>query len=153
MKSIRALVQGFLSRHDQEDGVLLTRLWTQWEDVVGPELAEMASPMGHRENKLVLGAEDSMIIQEVTYLAPEILSSVNAFLGRNFFDKISVELIRGRTPLDSIQMEKKIGSLPFKRPDMIGGLLPWMQDDTPVARCYRRYAHLFGSSEEKNRDG
>ena len=151
MRSIRSVLEDFLKRRGASESYQLASLWRNWAEVLGPDLAGLARPLGHKERRLILGGEDSITLQEITFFGPDILERVNGFLGGNVFDKISVELIRGRSPLDCI----RIGTVPEKarvaRPDNLGGLLGVMPEDSPVARCYRAYVRLIkGQCQEEN---
>jgi hypothetical protein len=148
VRSIRSVLEEFLKRRGAAESFQLARLWRSWAEVLGPDLSALARPLGHKERRLILGGEDSITLQEITFFGPDILERVNAFLGGKFFDKISVELIRGRSPLDRVS----VGAVPSRvdppRPENLGGLLPVMPEDTPVGRCYRAYVRHM--NEEKN---
>ncbi|MFP4317010.1 MAG: DUF721 domain-containing protein [Desulfovibrionales bacterium] len=143
VQSLKTVLEGFLARKGAENGFALARLWKVWPEVVGPEVAELAKPIGHRKGRLILGAEDSIVLQEITYFGPQILERVNGFLGRKFFDKVSVELIRGRSPLDSIDVSPRFEPLPVPKPEHLGALIGAMDEDSPVARCYRAYVRMM----------
>ena len=78
----------------------LARLWRDWRTIVDPFIAEMVRPLSTRKQTLVLGAQDSLVMQEIHFLAPEILNVVNRHLGEEIFDKVVFELISGKIPLD-----------------------------------------------------
>jgi hypothetical protein len=151
LRSIRGVLEDFLKRRGASASFQLARLWRSWPEVVGPDLAGLAKPLGHKDRRLILGGEDSITLQEISYFAPDILERVNGFLGGKIFDKISVELIRGRSPLDSV----RIGTVPENArvplPDDLGELLAILPEDSPVTRCYRAYVGLIkGLHQEKN---
>lgn len=58
----------------------LRQLWLNWSQVMGPELANLAIPMGHRGDILIVGGEDSLVLQDLTYSVPDILERANDFL-------------------------------------------------------------------------
>lgn len=70
----------------------LERLWQSWSSVVGEDLALMARPLGHKEKTLLLGADDSMDMQEVRLREAEILERVNGFLQTEYFSRLKVGL-------------------------------------------------------------
>ncbi|MDE5833851.1 MAG: DUF721 domain-containing protein [Desulfovibrio sp.] len=69
-------------------------LWDSWEEVMGPALAAMATPAGHKDRSLLLTAEDAMDIQELRAQADEILALVNGFLKEEYFLKVKIDLAR-----------------------------------------------------------
>jgi hypothetical protein len=151
VRSIRTVLDIFLRNRGAIEPFKLVRLWRSWPEVLGPELAELAKPLGHKDRRLILGGEDSISLQEITYFGPDILERVNGFLEGKIFDKISVELIRGRSPLDSVQIGTVPETVGLPRPEHLGDLLAIMPEDSPVTSCYRAYVRLIkGRPEEKN---
>jgi hypothetical protein len=59
----------------------IARLWRHWPEILGPEIAAMIRPLGHRQNTMLLGATNSMVMQEFSFFAQDILEKANAFLG------------------------------------------------------------------------
>jgi len=126
--------------------VRLCALWQNWGFVMGPELAPLAQPLGQHKGILLIGAEDSMLLQELQMLSAEILERANAFMDEKFFSSVRLSLIMGKTVLDR-------GAAPARTPARLGaarppgdGLPPLegrflsrMDADSPVARCYARF--------------
>lgn len=133
-----------LSRYDRKGGLRLVRLWREWEAVVGPEVAELARPLGHKDGTLVLYAQDAIAAQQLTYYAPELLSRVNGFLAEEVFDKVRFELLNGRVPLGEFRREgPQAPSLRVQRPPILGGLADKLDPDSAVGRCYLAYVRRF----------
>ena len=133
-----------LSRYDKKGGLRLVRLWLEWESVVGPEVAELARPLGHKEGTLILHTEDAIAAQQLTYFAPEILARVNGFLDQEVFDKVRFELLDGRVPLGRHRQEEpRAVSLRVQKPQSLGGLVDKLDPDSPVGRCYLAYVKRF----------
>jgi hypothetical protein len=123
----------------------LVRLWNEWDDLMG-EMASIARPLGHRGRKLIIAAEDPMIMQEAQFMAPLMLEAINTFLGEEVFDKVVFELLNGRTPLDgAIRPEALEPPRKLKKPEKLGDLK--MDPTTPLGRCYRAYRRMFDDSE------
>lgn len=143
---MKGLLPGLIQAMPDAEGFLAARLWKSWREVVGESIADMARPLGRRRGTLIVGVDEPVAMQELTYVAPEILDRVNEFLGRRLFDKLSPELLNGRVPLDgpaSPPPDAPVspGDWRTTRPLTLGGLdLP---EDTPVGRAYRRYVELF----------
>ncbi|MDR2055250.1 MAG: DUF721 domain-containing protein [Desulfovibrio sp.] len=75
----------------------LIQLWKNWSMVMGPELVPLALPLGARRNLLLVGAPDSIAIQELHLLNAEILERANAFMECPFFTAVNVSLCFGKT--------------------------------------------------------
>lgn len=121
----------------------LARLWRNWPEVLGPELAALVRPLGHRKTTMILGAANSMIMQEFTFLGPEILERTNAFLGKNYFQEVRLELMSGRPGLDCNLLPTPLPQKTSPAPAPLGNLLPCMDPASPVSACYRAYVRHF----------
>ncbi|MDR3357289.1 MAG: DUF721 domain-containing protein [Desulfovibrio sp.] len=75
----------------------LIQLWKNWSMVMGPELTPMALPLGARRDLLLVGAPDSMALQEIHLLGAEILERANAFMECPFFTAVNASLCFGKT--------------------------------------------------------
>jgi|MTBAKSStandDraft_2_1061841.scaffolds.fasta_scaffold00007_40 hypothetical protein len=139
-----------LVRLDAKGGLRLVRLWRAWRELLGPELAPLMRPLGHRERTLILATEDPVVAQEASFLAPLVLEKVHEFLGEEVFDKVHFELLSGRVPLDE-QTAPAPAPSPArpKKPGNLGGLTALLEGDSPVARCYRAYLRLFAAQENE----
>lgn len=139
----------------------LQSLWDNWEKVLGPELAALAQPLGHHgEGKgspapgraaLLLAAEDAMLLQELRFRGEEILERVNGFLGQVYFCEVKVSLplgrsapVRSREPLTAPAQEEA-----EREPAARGVFLAGMDGNSPVARCYARFAGLTKAPRAK----
>ncbi len=142
-----------LSRYDKKGGLRLVRLWREWENVVGPDVAELARPLGHKDGTLLLNADDPVAAQQLSYYIPEILERVNAFFGELVFDKVRFELLDGKVPLgrhDSPgDFEGSRGEEPRPRkgppplPGPLGGLVGKVDPESAVGHCYLAYVRRF----------
>ncbi|MDR2744067.1 MAG: DUF721 domain-containing protein [Desulfovibrio sp.] len=70
----------------------LVQLWKNWSMVIGPEMTPLALPLGARRNLLLVGAPDSIALQELHLLSAEILERVNAFMECSFFTAVNIRL-------------------------------------------------------------
>ncbi|MBQ7606687.1 MAG: DUF721 domain-containing protein [Desulfovibrionaceae bacterium] len=118
----------------------LTHLWESWSIVLGPELAELARPVGHDKKMLIVACSDPMEAQEIYMRQEEILESVNAFLGENTFTKLFVDQKKGHEGLDRYTPPKKVVADPPKgRVKLTGAHLLTMDPNSPVAKAYAKY--------------
>lgn len=139
----------------------LQSLWDNWEKVLGPELAAIAQPLGHQGDgkgvpsgaraALLLGAEDAMLLQELRFRGEEILERVNGFLGQAYFCEVKVSLPLGRSaPVRSREPAPRPGEEEAREePAARGVFLAGMDGDSPVARCYARFAGLTKAAGAK----
>lgn len=138
-----------VARLGGSDRIRLVGLWRSWADVLGPEIAALARPLGSRKGTLLLGAEDPLVMQELGFLAPEILARVNAWLGEDHFDKVAFELLSGRFPLDAVAVPAR-RDVPVQvlGPERLGGLDRLLASDDPVGRSYRAYVRRFSGGRD-----
>ncbi|MFP4657061.1 MAG: DUF721 domain-containing protein [Desulfonatronovibrionaceae bacterium] len=126
----------------------LVRLWSAWSDVFGPEMSAMLRPLGHKKQVLIVGCEDSLIMQEMNYFQKEILRRVNSFLQTEYFDKVRLELLKDHTPLDEIRPGIQIPACREpQRPRNLGRLRGKLPSDSQLARCYEKYVAFFEKRE------
>lgn len=147
MVSLPRALPSFLDKLDTTGGMVLVQLWRAWDDLMG-EMAPIARPLGHRGTKLILAAEDPMVMQEAQFLAPMILDKINAFFGEEFFDKVAFELLNGRVPLDG-EISGEIPEPPRKpkKPEKLGSLNENLDPESPLGRCYRAYQQMFDETK------
>lgn len=123
-----------------EKGFELSRLWRNWEDVLGPQLSRMARPLKHYSTTLVLGGDDPIAMQELSYFSDEILKKINSYLGKDFFDKVHFDLIGNRVPLDELPDSKPAPVRhEIKSPENLGGLIGILDENTVVGKSYIAY--------------
>lgn len=123
----------------------LAAMWGCWNMVMGPELASLAIPLGHRRTTLVIGGEDAMAVQELAMQKKEILERVNVFMDGQFFTKVQVEQTMGRLGLDR---PRPVVSLrepppPLPRPANLGRLVGVLDPESAVGKCYAAYLAYF----------
>jgi hypothetical protein len=133
-----------VARFDKKGGLKLVRLWRDWENIVGAEVAELARPLGHKDGTLLLFTHDSIAAQQLSYYVPELLERINAFYGELVFDKVRFELLDGRVPLG---LQSRADSSPTpqqpKKPSNLGGLIGTIDPNTAVGHCYMTYVRHF----------
>lgn len=124
----------------------LDQLWKNWAMVMGPDLAPLAQPLGHRNDLLLVGGEDHLVLQELTYAVPEILERVNAFMDEPFFHRVELHLLLGKTPLNLAAATPVPVPPPLTRPPRLGGLS--LDPASPVGRCYQAYLRCFDTPSD-----
>lgn len=121
----------------------IAKLWRHWSDVVGNDVALLVHPLGHRKTTMLLGADNSIVMQEFSYFAPQLLEKANTFLGASIFQKVQIELMAGRRALDAPLARPKAIRPTSPTPEPLGNLLPCMDESSPVTACYRAYVQHF----------
>ncbi|MBQ4615374.1 MAG: DUF721 domain-containing protein [Mailhella sp.] len=139
-------VSGWLAAHGMKpQQTLLGQLWRNWEIVMGPEIAPLARPLGHRHGILLIGGDDSYVLQELSYAAPEILERANAFMDEEFFQKVELHLLMGKDSLQRVDITQAPKLPPPPKPFRLGkAQLP---QDSPVAAAYAAYVKMFEGEE------
>ncbi len=149
MQPLSQQLASYLDRHDPErKNYLFSQLCTNWQQAVGAELAKMVRPVGRKKTTLILAAQDSVILQEASMQQDIILDRIHHFCGCELFDKIRVELLKGRLPLDSKLVPGPDMSRLPPRPSELGGLLNHLPSNSAITRCYEKYVRLFENTQE-----
>lgn len=147
--SIQEALKRFFIKSRGQERFHLLHLWDNWPMVMGDELAETALPLGAREHTLIIGAEDNMLLHELSFKVNEILARANAFMNSPYFSQVRLELLQGRRPLyPRRHAERGLINLPDERvrPAGLGGLKDKIDPDSPAGRAYLAYVESF---EEK----
>ena len=142
------VLDALLTRLGKPEQARLARLWQNWSMVMGPDIAPLAWPLGHRNSTLLVGGEDAMVMQELSMLTGEMLERANAFMDGPFFTDVKVSLALGKNPLDSVATVLETHRRPVLEvgPPLTGLHLAEMDPQSPVARCYARFAKKFPGS-------
>lgn len=144
---VNTVLEQWMSALDQAVGQSaqgrLVRLWQHWDMVMGPELASIAWPLGHRGTILLVGGEDAMSMQELSMQQDEILERVNAFMDEKLFTEVRVSLSLGKNPLNGSLALPPARTRPVleRGPAPSGMYLALMDPDSAVAKCYARFAN------------
>ena len=151
MFSLGGKLGSVLSALGNGEKLMQVRLWQNWAMVMGPDIAPLAWPLGARNDILIVGGEDNLALQELSFMTPEILERVNAFMDAPVFDRVELRLVMGDRPLDQmpdIQPSTRVRPAP-PRPRQLGAHLEEMNPDSPVARCYAAYLRMHGVPTER----
>ena len=144
--SISEALESFFGRHKGRGNFKLPYLWENWGMVMGENLSYVAQPLGVHDKTLIIGAEDSMLMHELSFCTPEIMARANAFLDEEYFCKVRVELLRDRIPLYppvAARPKEQTVPEPRPRPDNLGQLLGVLDPDSPVGKAYLSYVKSF----------
>jgi hypothetical protein len=79
--SIASVLTGIARRHGMEAKLLEHKLLTHWPEIAGEPVASHAKPDHIRFKKLYLVVENSVWLQHLTFLKPELIAKINAAAG------------------------------------------------------------------------
>lgn len=146
-QSLTEALECFFARHKGRGNLRLPHLWENWPMVMGDPLWRAALPLGVQDRILLIGAEDNMLMHELSFHTPEILDRANAFMDEGYFERVRLELLRGRQPLypPSAARPSAEAGKPANRPKPpdLGKLSAKMNPDSPVGRAYASYLRSF----------
>jgi hypothetical protein len=130
-------------------------LWRNWKLVMGSDIALLAVPLGHRDRRLLVGAEDGMAMTELGFLREEMVARANAFFEKPWFEECQIMALQGRKGLDRPPEADEGVPPPAPRPveRPTGRWLAEMDPDSPVARCYRAFARRDGQDGQDGQRG
>lgn len=107
MQSISQALQKYIENQGIKTELDIAKIWNYWSMILGPQLADLAKPLGRRKKTLIIGAKNSTIMQELNFSSQEILDKIYDFLGWQPFDNICFELLEKKTSLDQINIEQE----------------------------------------------
>lgn len=145
MKPVASALDSFVSWKQLGREMDVARIWRSWPEIIGPRLAEMARPLGRRRGALIIGVEDSLVMQELTFFSEQIRERVGDFLGWQPFDKVKFELLEDRTPLNEVQVrhEARLPEQHLPEEGEVGALLDVLPSDTTFRSCYEAYLRMI----------
>ena len=68
------------------------RLWQQWKDVVGPEIAENTKPEAIKGKLLLVNVSSAPWMQQLQFLKPELIEKLNQALGKELVKDIRFKI-------------------------------------------------------------
>lgn len=151
MFSLGGKLGSVLSALGNGEKLMQVRLWQNWEMVMGPDIAPLAWPLGARNDILIVGGEDNLALQELSFMTPETLSgSMRLWMPRySTGSNCGLSWATGLwDQMPDIQPSTRVRPAP-PRPRQLGAHLEEMNPDSPVARCYAAYLRMHGVPTER----
>lgn len=74
------------------------RLWMQWPELVGPDMAKHCEPVGYRMGRLYIWVDHSARLQEYQFIAGPLKEKINQLMGENWCRFIKFTLSRTEVP-------------------------------------------------------
>ncbi|MGM0760530.1 MAG: DUF721 domain-containing protein [Thermodesulfobacteriota bacterium] len=143
MKDISQALQTYFRARGAGSELDIARLWQHWPAIVGPNLSDIAKPLGRRKGQLLIGVSDSLAMQELRFYADEILDRIGQYLGHQPFDKVAVELIKGRACLDGVQIENSWIVPEPQVPSPLGEIGTYLPEGSAIRSCYEAYVQAM----------
>ncbi|MDR1243272.1 MAG: DUF721 domain-containing protein [Deltaproteobacteria bacterium] len=143
--SLQDALEFFFARHPDRANFHLAHLWENWNMVMGEYLGKTARPLGARDRTLLVGADDNMLMHELSFYTQEILSRANAFMREEYFTKVRFSLLQDRVPLYPPPPRHKSAQAPDGRPkpENLGKLSGVFDPESPIGRAYASYVKSF----------
>jgi predicted nucleic acid-binding Zn ribbon protein len=104
LDSFGTILSGVAKRLGLEPRLLELRLQHQWHDLVGEPIASYTWPAKIRFKQLYLTVQNSVWLQQLTFLKPTLLAKLNAATGTGCLTEIVLRVgqIPSRTPASSV---------------------------------------------------
>jgi hypothetical protein len=86
--SVASVLSGIARRHGMEAKLLEHKLLKQWPAIAGEPIASHTRPDQIKFKKLYLVAENSVWLQQLTFMKPELVGKINAAAGSDLVTDI-----------------------------------------------------------------
>lgn len=93
---VGSLVEGLLRNRGLVEGVERASVFPEWAELVGPEIARVATPVGFDRATLFVEVRSSAWLMELEMMERRMLAQINAGRRRGKFDRIVFRLGSGR---------------------------------------------------------
>lgn len=70
------------------------QVWQNWEQIVGPQIAERTCPVGYQRGVLYVWVQDSASMQHMIFIAKNIADKVNEYLEKKWVFQVRFTLDR-----------------------------------------------------------
>ncbi len=89
---IGSIIGNVLKEYMPESAGELTRVWQIWDDAVGEIIAANAQPIAIKRDLLLVHATSSTWIHQLQFLKADIISKLNAALGKPMISEIKFKI-------------------------------------------------------------
>ena len=87
-----SVIKNVLKNYRNESDEELTQIWSLWEKVVGPVIAENAQPAAFKGNILILHVSSSTWIQQLRFLKKDMIAKINDAFGKEMVSEIKFKI-------------------------------------------------------------
>jgi predicted nucleic acid-binding Zn ribbon protein len=74
------------------------RLWSNWSEVVGPEIGKNSMPVMYDDGQLTVWVSSSVRLQEMTYVVRALITKINQYGGQTWVRSIRFTLDKRTLP-------------------------------------------------------
>lgn len=101
-KSGTELLQGLFEsgKNPLSEQFIRWKMWSRWEEIVGPTLAKSTEPVGWQWNTLLIWVPHSTVMQQMQFLKQNILQAVQKAYPQLAIKDVKFTLDRKQTPKD-----------------------------------------------------
>lgn len=112
LTSASDILQGLLhnSKTPLSDQFLRWKLWQQWGDVVGADMARQTRPVGFDRGLFLIWVEHPVYIQQLNFVTKELTEKVNKYVGRDWVKRIRFTLDK-KVVLSEEEQRKQLDKL------------------------------------------
>jgi predicted nucleic acid-binding Zn ribbon protein len=96
------------------------RLWNEWENVVGCEIAQHSMPVGYLDGALYVWVKSAARMQEMQFVVRPLMQKINQFAGSAYVRSIRFTLDRKAVPMPQENAEDLRGFLSKPPPNEDG---------------------------------
>lgn len=89
---IGSIIGDVLKEYMPESTAELTRVWQLWDEAVGATIAANAQPVAFKRDLLLVHAASSTWIHQLQFLKADIISKLNAALGKPMISEIKFKI-------------------------------------------------------------
>lgn len=107
-KSGTELLQGLFEsgKNPLSEQFIRWKMWSRWEEIVGPTLAKSTEPVGWQWNTLLIWVPHSTVMQQMLFLKQNILQAVQKAYPQLAIKDVKFTLDRKQTPKDGAIKEE-----------------------------------------------
>lgn len=135
-RTLARTLLGILRRLRAEDDLEIYRLWSDWEEIVGAQVAHRVRPHQLRNGVLVLVAVNATWRQELEFLKPQLLARIREYAGSERVRDLAFTvgpLPQEAAPRRSARRDLHVPLEPWHAQEALAPLR-----DTPLAEAFER---------------
>jgi hypothetical protein len=92
METIKTILDSFFQRQKLDSGLKGFRVFDIWEESVGTQIARHSKPKGFRDHTLWVTVDNSIWMQQLTFLEGQLKEKLNQMMGSSLVEKIRFQI-------------------------------------------------------------
>lgn len=93
------------SKSPLSQGFTRWKVWSQWREIVGPNIASHSQPLGYLKGTLYVWVDSSSRMQEMIFLVSSFRDKINQHLGKKWVHSLRFTLNAGSVPEKALSEE------------------------------------------------